>query len=533
MRDKSRIHLVGPLAAMAAVAASVAVLAGCPRIGPECGAGKSGCGKQCVDLTADVSHCGACGNACGENEACGGGQCQCRAGAISCGGACVDPQADPAHCGGCGKPCPAGFLCSGGGCVIACPSAGLTECGGACVDVQTSAQHCGGCGRACPGNLTCRSGNCTYDVVAACFSTDQVVGLLAEGDVKGPLVDAPTTPESLASMGRSLLVGGAFSRQLYQLDLAGFQPKQKANGGAVTTGIGPDARQVLVEGTTAYVINAGDNTLQILRRRGEEDPERGNVFEVVSQLSFGANANPQAVAKVGTDLFVPLYGTFSGAPGENAGQQVARVSVADPARPIITRYLDLRRLDLKPFAGSSTPRPSWIVLHRGALYVPLNNLNGFSAGGPGMVAKIDPATEAVTAIDLGADVCLNAIFAASSAQGLLVGCAGDSDYSQFPIVRTVKTGVVLVVGDRPVASWAAACPPEAEGGPCGDPSISRVLAVGDKVYAGDQAAGRLFVLGIEGGRLVERRGYADGGTPIGLCPPGPFGYSNVADLYAP
>lgn len=523
----SRIQQVVPLAAV------VAMLAGCPRIGAECSAGKSLCGSRCADLQADVNHCGACGRACGANEACEGGECRCRPGATACGSACVDLQADPAHCNGCGQGCASGFLCSGGSCVIACPSAGLTECSGACVDVQTHPQHCGGCGRACPGNLTCRSGSCTYDVVAACISTDQVVGLLAAGDVRGPLVDAPTTPESLASMGKSLLVGGAFSRQLYQLSLTDLQPKREADGGAVVTPIGPDARQVLVDGTTAYVINAGDNTLQILRRRGSEDPERGNALDVVSQLGFGPNANPQAVAKVGTDLFIPLYGTFSGPAGENAGQQVARVSVADPARPLITRYFDLRRLDLKPFAGTSTPRPSWIVLHRGALYVPMNNLNGFSAGGPGMVAKIDPVTEAVTAIDLGAEVCLNAIFAASSAEGLLVGCAGDSDYSQFPIVRTVKTGVVLVAGDRPVAAWAAACTPEAEGGQCGDPSISRVHAVGGKVYAGDQAAGRLFVLGLRDGGLVEQRGYADGGTPIGLCPLGPFGYANVADLHTP
>ena len=83
-----------------------------------------------------------------------------------------------------------------------------------------------------------------------------------------------------------------------------------------------------------------------------------------------------------------------------------------------------------------------------------------------------------------------------------MGCAGNSDYSQFPVVRTVRTGVVLVSGDQVVASWAARCP---EGSTtCADPSISRVHAVGSKVYAGDQAAGRLFVLEASGGNLSER-----------------------------
>jgi hypothetical protein len=135
----------------------------------------------------------------------------------------------------------------------------------------------------------------------------------------------------------------------------------------------------------------------------------------------------------------------------------------------------------------------------------------------------------VTGIELG-DGCVNAIFAEASEAGVLVGCAGDSDYSAFPIVHTIKTGVVLVSGGIAMASWSAACPAGSPG--CADPSISRVHAVGAKVYAGDQAAGRLFVLDTKGGGLSERRGYADGGTPIDLCPLGPFGYSNVADLFS-
>lgn len=520
-------------AAVAAVgaAAAVGLLGGCPRIGPDCGAGKSACGSRCVDLAADSQHCGACGAACGANEACVQGGCACREGTTSCPGAgCVDPQSDARHCGGCAGACQVGYACAAGGCVISCQSFGLTQCGSSCVDLATSAANCGACGNACAAPLGCHAGVCSYDVIAACFSTDQLVGLSTANDVRGPLVDAPTTPESLASMGKSLLVGGAFSQKLYQLGLGGLSVKQAADGGAVTTDIGPDARQVLVDGATAYVINAGNNTLQVLRRNGAEDPQRGNALGTIAQLSFGANANPQAVAKVGTDLFIPLYGSFSGSTGEAAGGFVVRVSVADPARPLISRYIDLRQVDLHPYGTYSSPRPSWIAAHQGALYVALNNLDGFAVGGPGILAKIDPVTEQVTGILLG-DGCVNAIFVTSSPSGVLVGCAGDSDYSEFPIVHTVKTGVVLVSGDQAVASWAARCP---QGSPtCADPSIARVHAVGARVYAGDQAAGRLFVLEAANGALSERRGYADGGAPIDLCPLGPFGYSNVADLYSP
>src|SRR6185369_12883741 len=129
-------------------------------------------------------------------------------------------------------------------------------------------QNCGQCGDPCSAPLSCRGGACTYDVIAACFSTDQLVGLSAADDARGPLVDAPTTPESLSSVAQSLLVGGAFNQKLYQLDLATLAPKLGADGGVITNDIGPDARQVLVDGAAVYVINAGNNTLQVLRRNG-------------------------------------------------------------------------------------------------------------------------------------------------------------------------------------------------------------------------------------------------------------------------
>ena len=503
--------------------AAVGLLSSCPKIGPDCSAGKTACGNDCADVQADAKHCGGCDTVCAPNQVCVAGGCQCREGTTGCfNDGCVDLTSDARNCSACGNACALGFACANNACVISCASAGLTQCGTSCVDLTKDPTNCGSCGTACAASLNCHSGACTYDVIAACFTTDQVVGLSAADDARGPLVDAPTTPESLASMGQTVLVGAAFSQKLYQLDLRTLQAKRGADGGAVTNDIGPDARQLLVDGTQVYVVNAGNNTLQVLRRTG-------SALSTVAQLSFGTNANPQAVAKVGTDLFIPLYGSFSGSAGEAAGGYVVRVNVSDPTRPTITSYIDLRRIDLHPYGAYSSPRPSWITVSQGALYVPLNNLDGFSVGGPGMLAKIDPATEQVTGVPLG-DGCVNAIFAEASAAGVLVGCAGNSDFNQFP-VRTTQTGVVLVSQGQAVASWAAACPSGST--TCADPSIARVHAFGSKVYAGDQAAGRLFVLDAADGGLTERRGYAAGGAPIDLCPIGPFGYSNVADLLTP
>ncbi|HEY8207887.1 MAG TPA: MXAN_6577-like cysteine-rich protein, partial [Myxococcaceae bacterium] len=368
-------------------AALVGLLCACPKIGPECGAGKAACGSECADLQADARHCGGCDTACGALEQCVQGACACREGTAACPlVGCVYLSADPDHCGTCGRVCDVGYVCAGSDCVISCDSANLTQCGSSCVDLSTNAAHCGQCGTACAASLSCRGGACTYDVIAACFSTDQLVGISSASDTRGPLVDAPTTPESLASISQSLLVGAAFSQKLYHLDLATLRPKLSADGGVLINDIGPDARQVLVDGTEVYVINAGNNTLQVLRRTG-------NVLSTIAQLSFGPNANPQAVAKVGTDLFIPLYGSFSGTAGEAAGGFVVRVSVADPTRPTIASYIDLRRVDLHPYGTYSSPRPSWITLFGGDLYVPLNNLDGFAVGGPGMLARIDPFTE--------------------------------------------------------------------------------------------------------------------------------------------
>lgn len=520
------------------------LLAACPRQGVLCPQGQALCDGTCRDTGSDSRNCGGCGITCGGRQVCQQGACVCQGGTTSCGGECVSTASDPRHCGGCadagGAACESGWVCESGECKVSCSVPGYTRCGDSCVDLSADERHCGGCGAACPDNQSCRGGRCGYDVIAACQSNGQVVGLQASTGFTGPSMSAAPSVESLAALGDVLLEGdGYVDSRLYQARLTsspgldgGVQPALELLPATAT--VGNDARHLWVEDPYVYVVNAGTNTLQVLRREGAADGG-GLALATVGELNFGANTNPQAIAKLGTRAFVPLYGT-TGAEGIDAGQRVAVVDLSAPAAPAVEGHVSLGGLDLQPFSGTSIARPSWITSHQGALYLPLNNLDAtYTPNGPGLLARLDPTSLALSTIDLGSDVCLNAVSVASAGDaGLVVGCAGQSDFSNWPEVTTQKTGVVLVRGDSRVAAWSASCPADAGAG-CASPSVGRLAVVGTRVLAADQAAGRVFVLDIAGGALVERRGYSspDGGGPILACPVGPAGYSNVADLYAP
>ena len=86
------------------------------------------------------------------------------------------------------------------------------------------------------------------------------------------------------------------------------------------------------------------------------------------------------------------------------------------------------------------PRPFAVVAHRGQVYVALNNLDpdSYAPAGPGLLAKVDPATDAVRVIDLGADVCLNPQWLASVGERLAVSCGGRVRYSPGYEVEAVE-----------------------------------------------------------------------------------------------
>ncbi len=117
------------------------------------------CSGDCVTLTSDPSHCGACDQSCSNDATCEDGSCRCASGLSHCGGDCVDVRSNPSHCGGCGKPCSAEEFCSRGSCTLACAGA-LSACGRSCVNLDTSLEHCGACGNTCGPDLTCAHGVC-------------------------------------------------------------------------------------------------------------------------------------------------------------------------------------------------------------------------------------------------------------------------------------------------------------------------------------------------------------------------------------
>jgi hypothetical protein len=182
----------------------------------KCDAPYSKCAGRCLDLRSDVSHCGACDNACEPGQFCAKGTCvacrtstdcptsdvacrhyECQAGAcvladdpdgevcgpgetwscvsgtcqcmfMKCGdqNICVDTNSDAGNCGACGHACTGGDTCVGGLCGTACSS--QSDCstsphGHACVP---GAGFCG-CrktGNDCPGGATCFSFNDPYVV---------------------------------------------------------------------------------------------------------------------------------------------------------------------------------------------------------------------------------------------------------------------------------------------------------------------------------------------------------------------------------
>lgn len=565
----SRSLLAVPLLLLAAL------LTGCPETGIVCRAGTTRCGQGCADLKADGRNCGACGVACQTGQVCQPraddetlGECVCQAGATNCSGQCVVLATDPNNCGACGRACAQDELCevqvgdagtvTGSQCVKDCTVGTQVRCGQSCINLQTDPNHCGACNAGCSDSQSCHAGKCTYDVVAACFTSGQVRGLQAQSGFVGPLEDMGTAPQSLAAYGEALLAVDGLDRRLYQARLASVGGKAFAPLGYINR-VEAVPNQVLVDPPYVYVINSQSGTLQVLKKDAPdvptdagEDPiivdggllAGGVRLETVASLAFGPNTYPQAAAKLGNALWVPLYGGF-GASGAAAGQSVKKVDLTNPEAPAVVDTVDLSALDLKPFdGGAPVPRPYSIIASGNQLLVALNNLNPdtYVPEGPGLLAKIDATTKATQVLDLGADKCLNPIWMAMAGTDVVVACAGNGvyDFVTFSLVSVEKAGVVVVdlAGNRK-AVWEAACPADAgtlaDGGAACAPVLPSRFAVADgKVWLGDQNGGRLFVLDVSDAGVAERRGYAgSAGGPIQACGADPItGIANVADVLA-
>jgi hypothetical protein len=126
-----------------------------------CPEGQAECGDECVTLSSDPQHCGACGRPCPTAASCRDGECSCQTGLSLCGAGCVDLQGDGTNCGDCGKACATGTVCSSGVCGATCAASGQTMCGQSCVDLTQNPAHCGACDIACPATQLCVEGSCS------------------------------------------------------------------------------------------------------------------------------------------------------------------------------------------------------------------------------------------------------------------------------------------------------------------------------------------------------------------------------------
>ncbi len=133
--------------------------AGQPGIDGNCPEGQTPCSGVCVNLAADGTNCGSCGNVCPAGMVCSLGLCSdsCAPGLTQCGSGCTDISADVSNCGGCGLPCLPGQGCVNGSCIC---SAGQTLCAGVCTNTATDPSNCGVCGNVCAGG-SCIAGQCS------------------------------------------------------------------------------------------------------------------------------------------------------------------------------------------------------------------------------------------------------------------------------------------------------------------------------------------------------------------------------------
>ena len=538
-----------------------------------CTAGTTQCVVTCVDLRNDPANCGACGIPCQPRAVCSSGQCTC-GGLTLCNGACSDTTTDPRNCGGCagdgGTVCSPGQVCApspladgglSGTCQVLC---GETVCSGACVDITTDPGNCGGCagdgGTVCAQGYGCHPspggplvGGCEPDVVASCIAVAGSVAPMSNGTqpVSGPAVTVGSVPGALGVLGGGLLVADeGVLRELALPNLAVTSPE------TVPLGSGPNFVEVAGPsdgGSFVYVVNSASNTLSIL---AGPPPSAAQVLlpdggvqalglRVDGGYAFGPNTFPQPFARVGQEIFVPLYGGFSASTAA-AGGKVVRLDLSNPSAPVPVGVYDLNAVDLQTFdGGQAFPRPSQALFHGGFVYVVLNNLDAaYAPAGPPILVKIDPLQpldagvgSLAGAVTLDATRCLDAQWMASTTSGgLLVSCFGQATFdSNFNTVAVDRSGVLsLNGGDALVASWSPQCP--ATGPACIPPIAGRVAVAGSRAFVGDQSSGRVFVLDVAGFQISQVVGYTDqGGVPLQPCPGeggAGAGQSNVSDLIA-
>jgi len=538
-----------------------------------CRAGTTLCNGQCVVIENDPQNCGACGNACGVGDGgfarvCEDKVCRddCSQGTQCAGGSCARLDNDPLNCGACGNVCPDSQSCRGGACTWDLVAACLTN--GQIAGLQSGSDLRGplvpmGSGpiSLAPYGRTLLVAD-TYENRLLQARLPSLQALSEYNDtgagVNHVLVEAPFV-YAVNSTGHTVQV-------LRPLELdAGCAPVTPPDAGCAVVALsdGGVLQPSMGDGGCFFPAPTDGGCAPVLLEDGGLGPlatEDGGCFAVpppvppvvqpcfqmgtdaglrlvtVGAIDTGMNTFPQAAAKVGSALWVPLWGDLGAAAA--AGQKVLKIDVSNPASPSLAATVDLAGLDLKPFdGGMPVPRPYAVVEHAGRLWVALNNTTMTAPlipQGPGLLVSIDPSTAMVTqVVDLGAAACLNPVAITVAGGKLYVSCAGGAVYdTSYNLIGNSAYGVVAydpATGSR--ASWRPACAGPDAGCPLVLPS--RLVVRDGRVYLGDQNAGRIFVADLlADGGFAERRGHGAGALsgPVQACGVAGGGYSNVADI---
>lgn len=526
-----------------------------------CAPGAVDCNGACVVTQSDPRHCGGCAMACAQGEVCQDGACQtsCSLGATRCGeGSCVNTATDPANCGACGVQCEQGQSCHDGVCaydvVAACLTNGQVRGFQAGTSVQGPLKALG----AGPQSLALYAGEVLLS--ADTFDNRIYQAGLTTLDALPRSTDVGQIPNHILVDGSWVYVLNSGSGTLAVFRGTEPQDAGTADGGSTTDG-GTLEDAGMDGGAGEEDGGAGEEDGGTAEDAGAGDSDAGtggsdaglwaggdwlnghlqfqsgvDLGAAVAELSFGENTYPQVMTRVGSRLYVTLYGGTTPETA-GAGQKVVEVDISNPAAPTKVRDIDLTTLDLPTFVEGtqSLPRPQGITERGGKLYVALNNFGAtgadlYTVAGPGAVATVPLDGGAMGIIELPSETCVNPVWAAPAGSGVLVSCAGNTDFSMFPVVRTTASGVALIGGnDQVLSSVAVGCGAQDAG--CVDPSLGRFGVVGTSAYVGDQAQGRIFVVDVQEGALVETATYTNG-QPLLVCPVGAAGYSNVSDVLA-
>ncbi len=150
-----------------------------------------------VDLLTDELHCGACNNACEQNQTCEAGRCVCVDNFEDCNadrtdGCEINIQTSVLHCGACSDPCDlpnALESCMAASCGVATCATGFGDCdrvpaNGCETSTDTTVANCGACGANCNdlpnvASAACTGGGCRSLVCEPNFADCN--GVVADG----------------------------------------------------------------------------------------------------------------------------------------------------------------------------------------------------------------------------------------------------------------------------------------------------------------------------------------------------------------